>query len=197
MLAVSEGGEHVVSIIPLEAVYHVADFVELRGVNLCHKHVAVAVHETQLAFGWDLNLVELHLDDVGSMLNHFPSLARVNVEGMDLLGVTRVDDSNHVGCYGQVSLAEELNSEPLHGGLAHQFAFITVDIEVLGSVDDGEEFGALHNHVDVVFQVKDERRSPVLRLEGVDVALRGGANDHIAVLHAHVYDALSKVKFFA
>lgn len=96
-----------------------------------------------------------------------------------------------------MSLAEELHSEPLHGGLAHQFAFITVDIEVLGSVDDGEEPGTLHNHVDVVFQVKYERRSPVLSLERVDVALRGGANDHVAVLHAHVNHTLSKIKFFA
>lgn len=164
--------------------------------DFSHEHVAVAVHEAHLALSRDLNLVKLHFDDVSSMLNNFTRLARVDVESVDFLGVARINDSNNVRRDRQVALVEEFNSESLHSGLTHKFTFIAVYIEVLRSVDNSEELSALDNHVDVVLQVEYEGRGPVLSLKRVDVALGGGADDHVSVLHAHVDNALSEVKFF-
>lgn len=97
LLAVSKGSEHVIGVVPLETVDHVADFVELRGVNLSHKHITVAVDEAHLALSSDFNLVQLHLDDVGSMFNRLASLAGVDVKHSHSFGVAGVDQGNHVG----------------------------------------------------------------------------------------------------
>jgi len=97
LLAVSKGSEHVVGVVPLETVDHVADLVELRGVNLSHKHITVAIDEAHLALSSDFNLVQLHLDDVGSMFNRLSSLAGVDVKHSHGLGVAGVNQSNNVG----------------------------------------------------------------------------------------------------
>lgn len=92
-----------------------------------------------------------------------------------------------------MALTKEFNTESLILGAADQFAFVAVDVKVLRSIDDGKVFCALDYHVNRVFHVENERRCPVHRSEAVNIALSGCANDHVAELHAHVHDTLSKV----
>jgi hypothetical protein len=95
---------------------------------------------------------------VSSMFNSLASFARVDIKYNDFLGVARINQCNHVGSNGEVSLAEEFNTKALHNRFADELAFITVNIEVLRSINDGEEFSTLNNHVDIVLQVEYEGR---------------------------------------
>jgi hypothetical protein len=96
LLSVSEGCDHVILVIPLETIDHIADFVQLGSVDLGHEHVSVVVYEHHFAFGRDINLVKFHLNDVSSMVNGLASFAGVNVEDFDLLGVDGVDDCDNI-----------------------------------------------------------------------------------------------------
>jgi hypothetical protein len=83
-------------VIPLETINHIADFVQLGSVNLGHEHVSVVIYEHHFAFGRDVNLVKLHLNDVSSMVNGLASFAGVNVKDFDLLRVDGVDDCDNI-----------------------------------------------------------------------------------------------------
>ena len=115
-----------------------------------------------------------------------------DVEDLDGLGVRRVDNSEDVRAETNVPLVEELDSEALVLWTRDQLALIGVDVEVLGGVNQSEVLGTLNNEEDNILDVEDERRSPVGHV--VDVALRGGADDEVPVVHAHVDHSFSEVQ---
>ena len=91
-----------------------------------------------------------------------------------------------------MTLVEELDLEALVLGLGDGLAFVGVDHEVLGSIDQDEVLGSLHDQVDCVFHIEHKRTGPVHYV--VDVALGGSAHDQMVVPHAHVDHALAEVK---
>jgi len=82
-----------------------------------------------------------------------------------------------------VAFVQEFDSEALVLGARHKFTVVVVNVEVLAGVDKSEELHTLHNCVNTVFNVKNARTCPVLRLHIVNVGLSGRADNHEAELH--------------
>jgi hypothetical protein len=69
LLSIGKSSNHVVGVVPLETVDHVANLVQFRSVDLSHEHVSVVIYEDHFALSWHINLVKFHLDDVGCVVN--------------------------------------------------------------------------------------------------------------------------------
>jgi hypothetical protein len=93
-----------------------------------------------------------------------------------------------------MSSVKELNSKPLELGLRNKFSFITVDVEILASINQSKVLGSLDNEIDSILDVKNERGRPIHDV--IDIALASGAYDQVVKLHAHVYHSFSKVQIF-
>lgn len=98
LFAISKGSNHVVLVVPLETIDHIADFVKFRGVDLGHEHVSVVVNKYHLAFSGNINLVKLHLDDISGVIDWLSSFARIDIEDFNLFRVDGVNDCNNIGC---------------------------------------------------------------------------------------------------
>ena len=119
-------------------------------------------------------------------------LSAHDVENFNHLWSRWIDDCEDISTEGDVSLVQELNTKALALWRRDKLAFVGVDVEVLACVDQSEVLGSLDDEEDNILDVENEWRAPVHG--AVDIALRGGANDEVVVLHAHVDDSLSEVK---
>jgi len=112
------------------------------------EHITVVVNEAHFTLGGHLDLVKLHFNDFGGVLNHFGGgLTRNDVENADNLGRHRVDQSNHVTRQRDMALIQKLNSQTLVLGRRDKFTIVVVNIEVLGSIDETEVFDTLNDSV--------------------------------------------------
>jgi hypothetical protein len=137
-------------------------------------------------------LVDVHLKDLGGMVNLICWLPAHNVEDLYRLGVRWVDHSKDVRGQRDVALVQELYSKALVLGRGNELALVGVDIEVLACIDKSEVFGALYDQEYYILDIEDEGRGPVHDV--VDKALTSGADDQMVVLHAHVDHSFSEVK---
>jgi hypothetical protein len=71
--------------------------VDLGLVDQSQKHVAIVVDEAHFALRSHLDLVELHFNDFGCVLDHLGGrLTRHDIKDADDLGRHRVDQGNNI-----------------------------------------------------------------------------------------------------
>lgn len=92
VLAVADAAEHIIRFVPHEGINHVLNFLDFRFVNLGQEHVTVAVDEAHLPFTGHFDLIQIHFDDLGRVLDRIcRRLTRLDIEDANDLGLSWIN----------------------------------------------------------------------------------------------------------
>ena len=90
-----------------------------------------------------------------------------------------------------MSCVQELYSQTLELGCRHKLALVIINDEILAGINQNEIFRPLDDQVDAILNIENKRRGPIHDV--VHIALSGGADYQMVVLHAHINYSLSEV----
>mmetsp|Transcript_9313 Transcript_9313/g.27127 ORF Transcript_9313/g.27127 Transcript_9313/m.27127 type:complete len:791 (+) Transcript_9313:232-2604(+) len=193
-LAVRQGEEHVVLVVPARGVHHRRELHHVGRVgDGGHVQVAVPVHDAELALEGVAHLVEEHLVDVQGVRELFAArTAGHRVEETHHFGRRPVHTSRRVPGHGEREVAHELGAQARELELGDGAALEGEDLHSREVVHRGEVLWRDLDHGHALLEVEDVRRVPVVHR--IHEALRRCGHHQVPEAHGEVDDPVTELK---